>query len=189
MTFVRSLRQSRRWRDWAAFALAVLIAGALAWTTYHIGLLQRQNEALASALEQQRQQAEDSGQEPVAPPPDEILRDPQLVVGPQGPRGPSGYPGADGRDGQPGSPGSPGPTGPPGAQGVAGMGGAPGQAGPPGPAGSAGPPGPAGPQGEQGPQGDAGPAGAQCPEGTHAETVTVVTTGGARQIAACVEDA
>jgi hypothetical protein len=106
-------------------------------------------------------------------------------AGPAGPPGPPGLPGLDGKDGRNGAAGSPGPTGPPGTQGK------PGAAGPSGPAGAqgpSGPPGPSGPAGPRGPQGEAGPAGAQCPDGTHAETVTVVTTEGTRKMAGCVED-
>lgn len=190
-------RRLSRWRDWVAILAAVLVAATIAWATYEVGLLRAQNEALANALEQQRQQAQAAGQEPVAPAPEDIIRDPKVVTGPEGPQGPAGPRGVDGTDG---TAGSPGPTGPPGPSGAAGPPGAPGAdgadgapgphgpAGPSGPAGPAGPAGPPGPQGEQGPQGEAGPAGGQCPDGTHAETVTVVTSKGTQRIAACVED-
>ncbi|WP_330438828.1 hypothetical protein OHB44_28055 [Micromonospora sp. NBC_00821] len=187
-------RRRGRWRDWAAILAAVVVASMIAWATYQIGVLRAQNDALASALDQQRQQAQDAGQDPVAPPAEDIIRDPQAVTGPPGPQGPRGWDGTDG------SIGPPGPTGPPGAPGRAGVAGengtdgAPGSAGPAGPPGPTGPTGPAGPpgdqgpKGEQGPQGEAGPAGAQCPAGTTAKTITVVTTEGAQQIAACVAD-
>lgn len=177
-----------KWRDWAAIVAAVVVATLIAWATYQIGLLRAQNEALASALEQQRRQAQDSGQEPVAPAAEDIIRDPQVVTGPEGPQGPPGRPGRDGRDGVPGPSGSPGAPGMPGLPGRDGVDGAPGATGPQGPQGPVGPEGPQGPRGEQGPQGEAGPAGPQCPDGTHAETVTVLTTEGTRQIVTCVDD-
>jgi len=179
------------WRDGATLAVAVLLAVLLGWVTYNIGLLRSQNSALASALAQQRQQAQDSGQEPVAPPPDEILRDPTVVEGPSGPEGPQGPAGEDGRDGLPGATGPPGDRGATGAAGADGADGEPGPAGATGPDGATGPQGatgPEGPEGPEGPQGVAGPAGPDCPEGTHPDTVTVVTTDGPQQIAACVTD-
>ena len=93
--------------------------------------------------------------------------------------------------GDPGPAGMPGPQGPPGADGADGAAGLPGPVGPPGvqgPDGAAGPTGPQGPAGPEGPAGEAGPAGPTCPPGTHAETVTVVTTGGLATMDVCVHD-
>lgn len=148
------LAQVRRWRDWPVFAVAILFAVLLAWTIYQVGVLRQQNVALASALESQRQQARDAGQEPVAPPPEVILRDPQVVTGPPGPQGP------------------PGPRGTPGAPGV----GHPGQPGAAGKDGSPGPPGPAGADGKDGTDGKDGADGKPPQSWTWTDTLGVTHT-------------
>jgi len=146
-------RNGQRWRDIVALAAAIAIAVMLSWTTYHIGQLRRQNEALAIALDAQRKQAEDSGQVPVAPDPDQIRKDPEVVRGPMGPPGPSG---------------APGPSGPPGIDGIDGR---IGPSGPPGPSGSPGSPGRDGTDGQDGTDGTDGTDGKDgapgptCPSG------------------------
>lgn len=227
-------RRSRRWivprKGLATAMVAVTVAVLIGWIAHEARVTRAQVGALAVALDHQRQQARDSGQEPVAPPPEDIIRDPQVVTGPEGPQGP---PGRDATDDQvrraveayftrnPPKPGrAPNPAEiavavinyltehppAPGKDGKDGRDASPEQiaaavgeyltANPP-------PAGPAGPKGDKGDQGDG--ATAQqiadqvkayltahplplCPAGMHAETVTVVTTDGAREIAACVAD-
>lgn len=127
--------------------------------------------AVAEALDVTRSQVEDLGEEPVAPPAEEIVEDvdtggdPVLIPGPQGERGPrgetgvTGPPGIDGKDGAAGLPGPPGATGPTGPAGETGATGETGLTGETGATGEPGPIGPAGPQGETGATGAAGPAG------------------------------
>lgn len=77
-------------RRWGWLSGAVLMAVLLGWGSYYVGHLRAQNEALATALDQQRGQAIDAGQTPVVPPADEIREDPEVVEvpGPQGEPGP-----------------------------------------------------------------------------------------------------
>lgn len=112
--------------------------------------------------------------------------DPASVRGDTGPAGPQGIPGVPGRNGIDGAPGPSGPSGGPGPTGSPGPVGSPGAAGGEGKPGPAGPQGPPGATGPTGPAGQAGPAGPACPAGYHAETVSVVTDKGPRNIAACV---
>ncbi|MEU5945148.1 hypothetical protein ABZ793_06245 [Micromonospora sp. NPDC047465] len=185
----------RRGRRRAVIALVAtaLIFAAAGWVAASLGRQataeQQRADSAVSGAEQLCQQVRQLGGTCVVDPSE--LRGERGEPGPAGPPGPPGLPGLDGEDGRDGSPGATGPAGARGEPGEAGPAGPAGANGPPGAAGPSGPPGPAGPagpRGEQGPQGEAGPAGAQCPDGTHAETVTVVTTSGARQIAACVAD-
>lgn len=143
-------------RDWLTIAVAAAIAVGLLWLATQVGHLRRESDALSIALTQQRAQAAEVGLDPVAPPADEIRRDPTVVKGPRGEPGTPGEPGQPGPAGAPGAPGSPGATG------------VPGPTGPPGPAGPAGPPGPGGADGapgEPGPPGPAGPRGESGPTG------------------------
>jgi hypothetical protein len=118
---------------------------------------------LSTSLDTTRQQLQQHGVTPSAPPAQSI------VGGVPGVPGATGTPGRPGPSGAPGPSGSPGPTGPTGKTGSAGADGTPGATGPPGAAGNdgqtgaQGDPGPAGPQGDPGP---AGPAGADGTNGT-----------------------
>jgi len=132
---------------------------------------------LASNLDRSREQLQDHGITPSAPPAKTVVEQVQGAkgdkgdpgaAGPSGPAGPSGSPGPRGpkgdtgeagQGGTPGAAGSTGPSGAPGAPGKDGKDGEPGPAGPAGPQGPAGPAGPQGPQGEQGPKGDKGDPG------------------------------
>lgn len=119
----------------------------------------RQIDALAQALVSEQRNVKNNGDTPVAPPPSQIVKDPDFVIGKDGQNGASGINGQDGKDGRDGAPGSPGPSGSPGS---------PGPTGPPGEEGSPGGDGatvvgPSGPQGERGEKGDTGDRGAQGP--------------------------
>lgn len=160
---------------------AIAIVGALAAGAMVILLLTSWNsraedegaraDAAVVGAEQLCQQVRQLGGRCVVDP--ETLKGDPGPAGPQGPIGPAGIPGQDGADGVDGLPGPTGPAGPTGAQ---------------GPDGAQGPAGPAGPAGPTGPAGEAGPAGPSCPTGTHAETVTVLTTDGPVTMAGCVAD-
>lgn len=69
-------------RQWWWLAVALAAALVLGWGTYQIGHLRAQTEALSTALELQRDQAEASGQRPIAPAAHEIRRNPQIVQEP-----------------------------------------------------------------------------------------------------------
>ncbi|MGW3608929.1 hypothetical protein ACWD6N_03420 [Micromonospora sp. NPDC005163] len=213
-------------------AVAVLVAVVVGWIAHDVRVTRAQVAALAVALDQQRRQAQDSGQEPVAPAAEDIIRDPQVVTGPEGPQGPRGQDATDeqvraaveryfarnppkARDPNPTEIAvavinylteNPPPAGKDGQDGTDGRDASPEQvaaavreyltANPP----------PAGPKGDKGDPGEQGPGATPqqvadqveaylkahplpwCPDGTHAETVTVVTTDGAQRIAACVAD-
>lgn len=170
-------------KDVGAAAVVVTVAGVVTWIghlNYTDAVHGRQITALAQALSDQREQAQRSGQTPVAPPPDKILATPAIVKGPKGDAGPAGrglaavwcsaghwtvsytdgavISDAGACTGPPGIPGTVGPTGPAGTPGSPGPDGAPGPTGPAGPSGA---PGPTGPQGPPGPAGKDGqpPAG------------------------------
>jgi hypothetical protein len=178
---------------WAWLAVALVGAVVLAFGAYELGQMRAQRDALAVALDLQRQQAVESGQTPVAPAAEEVRRDPQVMEGEQGPPGPPGPAGPAGPRGLVGPTGPAGPEGNPGAPGEAGpagQGGPAGSTGEQGPAGSQGLPGadgqagqdgadgeqgPAGPEGPAGPTGPAGPPGPACPDGWHPEERTVLT--------------
>lgn len=138
------IRRSLRVRDWLFVLAVVAMVGGTIMAAYQVGHIRAERDALSIALTQQREQAEQSGQLPVAPPPEEIRRDPTIVRGPTGPAGPPGPPGPEG------PPGSPGPPGAGGARGPGGPGGVPGPSGPAGKDGADGEPGPAGPPGADG---------------------------------------
>lgn len=142
-------------RDWLAIAVAAMLGLGVLWLATQVGTLRTESDALSIALAQQREQAVATGQTPVAPPPEEIKRDPRIVKGPPGEPGrpgADGLPGRPGRDGEDGMDGSPGPPGP---------------SGPPGPATAV--TGPRGPQGEPGPSGPAGPPGKDGADGRDGE--------------------
>lgn len=82
-------------QHWAWLVVAVVGAVILGWGTYELGHMRAQNEALATALERQREQAVQAGQTPVAPPADAVRRDPEVIEGPPGPAGPEGPPPSD----------------------------------------------------------------------------------------------
>jgi type II secretory pathway pseudopilin PulG len=155
----------------AVLALAAIVIAYLTGLNQYRATRTEANRAdqAASAVEQLCQQVRQLGGTCVVDP-HEFRGEP----GPEGPPGPPGIPGRDGADGRDGLDGTDGPPGPAGEQ------------GPPGPHGPMGPPGQEGPQGPPGPAGDAGPAGPTCPEGMHAEDLTVVTAEGPRTIRACV---
>lgn len=121
-----------------------------------------ERDSLAAGVEVLREQVIDLGEEPDAPPAEDLVDSPVDVqpipgpqgpegprgpVGPEGPPGPIGIAGLDGKDGAAGISGNTGPVGPPGAEGVEGAAGAAGPVGPTGPAGPAGPAGSTGPAG------------------------------------------
>lgn len=165
------LRPHLHLRDWISIAVAAMLALGFLWLSTRVGVSERQADALSVALTQQRSQAEQSGQTPVAPAPEEIRRDPKIVQGKPGEPGP---PGPSGTDGQPGEPGNPGPSGPPGTPGPNGKPGTDGASivGPSGPSGPPGPPGPGGAAGLPGPDGKAGepgPPGRDGEDGTDGE--------------------
>ena len=146
-------------RDWLSIVAVAALGVGFLWLSTQLGILRQESDALAVALTQQREQAQSNGQTPVAPPPEEIRKDPRIVRGAQGEPGepgPAGFPGADGLNGMPGKPGPAGSPGPAGADGV------PGPAGPAGPAGADGKD---GADGAPGPEGPAGPAGADGEDG------------------------
>lgn len=110
--------------------------------------LKAENGHLSESVVTLRNQVENLGATPNAPPPERTPNNPT--------NGANGANGTDGVNGAAGSPGAPGPAGPPGTDGMdgtqgdpgppgaAGGDGSPGEPGPPGVAGSPGPPGPAG---------------------------------------------
>jgi hypothetical protein len=119
----------------------------------------RQIDALAQALVSEQRNVTNNGDTPVAPPPSQIVKNPDVIIGKDGLNGANGINGRDGKDGVDGAPGSPGPSGSPGS---------PGPTGPPGEEGSPGGDGatvvgPSGAQGERGEKGDTGDRGAQGP--------------------------
>lgn len=183
-----------RLRAWVAIIVATVALGAgvySVWMVRHqaqtkVASAQQQKNTAVTSAEQLCQQVQQMGGTCVVDP--KKLRGDPGPAGPVGAQGPAGIPGRNGADGKPGPTGPPGPTGKDGAQGAAGKDGQNGDPGPAGPAGPAGPQGDPGPQGPQGPPGEAGPAGPACPDGTHAETVTVLTTDGPEAIATCVAD-
>jgi len=73
---------------WAWLVAAILVAVLLGSAIYEYGHTVAQREALADAVDLQREQALVSGQTPVVPPADEIRRDPQIIQGPPGEPGP-----------------------------------------------------------------------------------------------------
>lgn len=113
----------------------------------------KQIDALSQALVSEQQVLKAKGETPVAPPPDKIVNDPELIVG---------SPGRDGRDGVDGTDGLPGVNGKDGIDGKNGANGKDGLMGSPGPVGPSGPPGPEGPRGANGDTvtGPPGPTGA-----------------------------
>lgn len=170
--------QPRRWSSVAGaagWAGALLLAAFLGWAMHslqesnqHLADGQHAQQAvidrLSTSLDTTREQLQQHGVTPSAPPAQSIVR------------GLPGVPGVAGAQGVPGVPGSPGPTGPPGRPGpastVPGPAGSPGAPGQPGAdstvPGPQGPVGATGPQGEQGAKGDPGEPGAPgpaCPTG------------------------
>jgi len=136
--------------QWAGILAALAL---VAWAMWAVERQAARVDALAAALEAEQAAAEDRGETPVAPAPDDIIDDP--AVGPAGPAGPPGTDGDDGRglvdvecrDGEwlvsytDGSTALAGDcTGDEGPQGVPGV-------GQPGPAGPSGPPGASGDDG------------------------------------------
>lgn len=157
---VRRLSPRLHLRDWLFIACAALLGLGFLWLSARVGVSEKQNDALSVALTQQREQAQQAGQTPIAPAPEEIRRDPKIVQGKPGEPGPPGPPGAPGRDGAPGV----GATGPPGKPGAS-ITGAPGPAGKDG-ASVTGPSGPPGPAGKDGRDGKDGADGAPGPAGS-----------------------
>lgn len=84
--------------DWAVWAAVALVAAAIAWIAVGAGRqsdrVDRQDEqiaALSQALADEQSAAEAEGLTPVAPPPDDLLDDPEYepLPGPSGPPGPA----------------------------------------------------------------------------------------------------
>lgn len=165
MTPVKIRRVRLQVRDWLFVGALVAVVATATLASYTVGHIRAERDALSVALTQQRDQAEASGQTPVAPAAKEIQRDPTIVKGPPGEQGQPGHPGPTGPAG-PG--GSTGPGGPPGANGPAGN---PGPTGPPGPAGPAGQNGKDGQDGTDGATGPAGPQGPAPVSWTFADTL------------------
>lgn len=113
---------------------------------------------LSTSLDTTRQQLQQHGVTPSAPPAESIVGGVPGVPGNPGAAGARGTPGAVGPSGPPGSPGPTGPTGKTGSTGPSGTPGisVTGPAGTDGQGGAQGDPGPAGPQGDPGPAGPAG---------------------------------
>ena len=190
----RRVRQRQRRRTIVALVGTMVIAAGLVWAGTQLGHRadreQKRADTAISGAEQLCQQIRQAGMTCAINPEDlKGERGPEGPAGPPGPPGVPGLPGEDGTDGRPGATGPPGAHGEPGSAGSAGKDGAQGDPGPAGAQGPQGPPGPEGPAGPTGPRGDAGPAGGQCPDGTHAETITVLAVEGPQQIATCVADA
>lgn len=137
-------------------------------------------DEVAVALAEANAKLVEAGERPVTEPPEV-----EQIVGPAGPRGLRGPQGVRGEQGPPGPRGERGPAGVDGSDGEPGAPGPQGEPGPVGPPGPAGPAGPQGPAGERGPQGERGPAGPACPDGYTGQTLTVLTTGGTRDVWAC----
>ncbi|GAA2159443.1 hypothetical protein [Glycomyces lechevalierae] len=78
-----------------AVAGIVLAALALVWTGFQTERQGAQIDALYEALTVEQQGVEDRGESPIAPPPEELIDDPdaEIPAGPPGPPGPSGPPG------------------------------------------------------------------------------------------------
>lgn len=97
---IPKVRRPVRRRDLAFWAAVVVGAIALGFGIYQAGLWRAQKDALVTALTQQRQQAQDAGLTPVAPPPKKILDDPGVVAGPKGDQGEPGPAGPGPTDAQ-----------------------------------------------------------------------------------------
>lgn len=184
--------RSRRTRDWLIISVVAVLALAVAYLFYDRQVRVQQLNAMSSALSAQREQAQRSGQTPVAPPPKQILATPTPVAGPQGETGATGATGPAGRgltsvicvsgrwrveytDGTVDTDAGP-CTGPPGPVGAAGATGSPGPAGKDGQngaAGATGPQGDTGPTGPPGPAGSTGPAGKDGKDGSPAQTMHI----------------
>jgi hypothetical protein len=165
-----------------------LCALAFGWTAMQVQQQADQNnhqseqiEALAAALTAEQEAAEERGETPVAPDPEDLIEDPGLT----GPQGPPGEPGPTGPEGDAGPTGPAGPTGEPGPTGATGPAGADGVDGAAGADGATGPQGEPGPTGPEGPQGPPGPT---CPDGYTTETHTVITDEGPQEAVICVSE-
>ncbi|GAA2554856.1 hypothetical protein GCM10010423_65040 [Streptomyces levis] len=112
----------------------------------------RTNEALVQALIAEQQSTVSKGETPVAPPPSEIVDNPEVVTikGEKGDKGDPGRPGRDGKDGKDGEDGEDG-TSAPAPSPIPGASGLPGEPGKDGKDGADGQP------GEKGEKGDPGP--------------------------------
>ena len=156
---------------WAAvlafFAFIALVLHSVQASNQHLADGQKAQATvisrLSSSLDTTRQQLQQHGVTPSAPPAQSIVKGVPGVPGAVGAQGPQGSPGSVGPSGEPGPAGSPGPVGSPGPTGVPGSAGSNGKDGPtgaPGPAGPQGDPGPAGPAGKDGTDGKDGAPGA-----------------------------
>lgn len=127
----------RRVTFWPVMGIAIVILGIL--TFWQIADLRANDEkttqaveALSVALAAEQDAKKADGEQPVAPPPEDIVKDPGIV---QGKPGEPGQPGAEGQQGpkgdkgDKGDPGKPGPTPPPGEDGEDGQPGVPGEPG------------------------------------------------------------
>jgi len=130
-------------------AVAVLLAcltGLVVTTVSQSVALQQQGaiiSTLAANNDELREQVDDLGEVPVAPPSDDVIEDAPAIpgaTGPQGPAGPQGPRGEPGKDGKDGTDGAAGPSGQAGTDGSPGATGAQGAPGPAGTDGAAGQP-------------------------------------------------
>jgi hypothetical protein len=123
--------------------LLACLTGLVVTTISQSAALQQQGGIIATLSANNdalREQVLDQGEQPVAPPADDVIDDAPALPGPQGeagPRGPRGFAGPPGPAGQDGAAGADGQSG---ADGAAGSPGAPGATGPSGPAGDDGEP-------------------------------------------------
>lgn len=121
--------------------------------------------ALAIALKAEQSAQEANGEEPVAPPPEQIVDDPNIIQGEPGTDGEDGQDGRHGIDGSTGEPGKPGASGKPGKNGVDGTDGEDGEPG----ATVTGPPGKDGKDGTNGTNGTDGKDGVDGVDGKNGE--------------------
>lgn len=77
----------KRWLDAAAISVGVVVSLLLGWVLYSIQVQHERVDVLAQALADEQAAAEDRGETPVAPPPDELIEDPDAEYPP--PPGPT----------------------------------------------------------------------------------------------------
>lgn len=160
----REARMRKRFLPWW-LVVFVLLSGLTIFQVWglkqQLGVDHHRVDSLYTALKQEQDAKIKEGQTPVAPPADEIAKNPSVVPGPKGApgdTGPQGIPGLQGPMGIPGLQGEKGDkgdkgdtvVGPQGIQGIPGIQGPKGDAGANGLDGAAGPAGPPGPAGADG---------------------------------------
>lgn len=80
-------RRRSAWLFWSGLVGVCLVVVAVLWA---VDTRADQVQALADALRAEQAQTRDRGDEPAAPPPEDIVRDPSVI---EGPRGQGGRPG------------------------------------------------------------------------------------------------